>query len=91
MHSNHGVFVDEVVEQGIDGESGDALDAGLAHDVLAMGGDGEHAHVEACSNLFVRQAFGDLNEDCRLAAGELVVAHGSIAALRFGAYLKHRL
>ena len=42
---NHGVFVDEVVEQGIDGEAGHALDASFAHDVLAVGGDGKHAHV----------------------------------------------
>ena len=41
------VFIDEVVEEGIDGEAGDALDAGLAHDVFAVGGDCEDAHVEA--------------------------------------------
>ena len=50
---NYGVFVDEVVEEGVDGEAGDALDTSLAHNVLAVGGDGEHAHVEACGNLLV--------------------------------------
>ena len=43
----YGVFVDEVVEEGVDCEAGDALDACFAHDVLAVGGDGEDAHVEA--------------------------------------------
>ena len=50
---DNGVFVDEVVEEGIDGEAGDALYAGLAHDVLAVGGHGEHAHVDARGDFFV--------------------------------------
>lgn len=43
----HRVLVDKVVNQGIDGEAGYALDAGLAHYVLAMGRDSEDAHVQA--------------------------------------------
>lgn len=91
MHSDYGVFVDEVVEEGVDGEAGDALDACLAHDVLAVGGDGEDAHVEACGNLLVREALCDLYEHCRLATCELVAACGCLSCRRLGAEVSQRL
>ena len=66
------------MEEGVDCEAGDALDACFAHDVLAVGGDGEDAHVEACGNFFVRQAFCHFDEHCRLATSEFVATHGVV-------------
>ena len=91
MHSNYGVFVDEVVEEGVDGEAGDALDACLADDVLAVGGHGEDADIEAGSNFLVGESLGDLDEHCSLALCELVVAYSCIAGRCLGADVKHSL
>ena len=61
---------DEVVQDRIDREGRDGLDAGLADDVLAVGDDGVHGDVEGIGYLVVLETFGEADENILFAIGE---------------------
>ena len=63
-------FVDEVVQQGIDGQAGNGFDAGFADDVLAVSDYGVNRDKQFVGNLLVCQAFHECDEDVGLTVRE---------------------
>ena len=65
-----GVDVDELVDDGVDGESGGGVDIEFAGDVLPVRDDGVHGDAQRVGNLFVTQSSDDLYEHLSLTFGE---------------------
>ena len=69
-----GVFLAKNNQTFGDGEFGqtrDAVDIQLAHDVLAVRFDGANTDPEGVGDFFIAKTFGEVNHNFPLAVGEL--------------------